>query len=231
MTRNIGYFEIVNRCFRLIPESLNHYYLQQMGIEPWVLRQDNACEKKLNQLALQVASCTNCTLHKTRSQTVFSRGNYEAKLMIIGEAPGFYEDQKGLPFVGKAGALLDQMLKSIGLSDQDVYIANVLKCRPPDNRDPAAEEIQACSNYLSQQVAIVEPHLILALGRYAGQFLSGSLSPLHQLRSGIHDYQDTPFIVTYHPAYLLRNPKDKKKAYSDLQRVKALLEKREKNCQ
>lgn len=203
-----------------MPNQLNHYYLQQMGIDPWVLRVDNQCEKKLKQLALTVSACRACPLHKTRTNTVFSRGNTQAKLLIVGEAPGFHEDKQGLPFVGKAGGLLDRMLKSIGLNEQDVYIANVLKCRPPDNRDPQPDEIEQCSDYLSQQIHAVEPTLILALGRFAGQFLSGKSSPLNQLRNGLHYYQDVPFIVTYHPAYLLRQPIDKKKTYQDLLQVR-----------
>ncbi|AHE67334.1 uracil-DNA glycosylase, family 4 [Legionella oakridgensis ATCC 33761 = DSM 21215] len=120
--------------------SLRQYYLQQMGIETWILRQPNSGSQALCSLAVEVKSCTQCVLHKTRTQTVFARGNPKAKLMIIGEAPGFHEDKQGLPFVGKAGNLLNKMLHSIGLSDEDVYIANVIKCRPPDNRDPKTEE-------------------------------------------------------------------------------------------
>lgn len=204
-------------------EPLKSYYLQQMGIDTWVERMDNHCEKKLGQLQQEVSICILCPLHATRTQTVFARGNAKAKLMLIGEAPGFYEDKQGLPFVGKAGALLDRMLHSVGLTEQDVYIANVIKCRPPENRDPKPDEIEMCRNYLSQQIDLVKPQLILALGRFAGQFLFGKPSPLNKLRAMIHHYQDTPFLVTYHPAYLLRNPRDKKLAYIDLIQVKNLL--------
>lgn len=206
-------------------DVLARYYLQTMGIDSWLVRQDSSsCTNSLSLLEREVASCTRCPLHKTRSQTVFSRGNSKAKLMIIGEAPGFYEDQQGLPFVGKAGSLLNQMLHSIEMGEEDVYIANVLKCRPPNNRDPAPDEISQCSSYLAQQIEYIKPSLILALGCFAGQFLLNKQLPLNQLRKNIYSYKNTPFVVSYHPAYLLRNPVDKKKAYFDLRSVKKLLE-------
>ena len=207
--------------------ELKHYYLQQMGIVSWIKRsptqfrlqtQDNLCE-----LAKTVSNCTRCSLYQSRTNTVFARGNSQAKLMIVGEAPGFYEDQQGLPFVGKAGSLLNKMLQSIGYTESDIYIANVLKCRPPNNRDPKEDEIEQCSDYLVQQIAAVKPLLILAVGRFAGQFLLNSKIPLGKMRGDIHKYQNTPVLVSYHPAYLLRNPSDKKKTYQDLQRVKQLI--------
>ncbi|STY29927.1 C-terminal part of DNA polymerase, bacteriophage-type [Legionella wadsworthii] len=205
-------------------DGINHYYLQTMGIDRWVLRQSRRSnEQDLSQLAKEVAECTRCPLHKTRTQTVFFRGSVKAKLMIVGEAPGFYEDQQGLPFVGKAGSLLNQMLQGIGMVEDDVYIANVLKCRPPDNRDPQPEEIVQCSAFLKRQIELVQPSLILALGRFAGQFLLNQSLPLKQLRNSVHYYNKIPFIVSYHPAYLLRNPADKKKAYQDLLKTKILL--------
>lgn len=204
--------------------DLHPYYLQHLGIETWIRREGEASAKKdLTQLANTVAACTRCPLHQTRSQTVFARGNPHAKLMVIGEAPGFYEDQQGLPFVGKAGALLNKMLSSIGLTGEDVYIANVLKCRPPNNRDPKAEEISQCSGYLSEQIEIIAPKLILAVGRFAGQFLLNAPTPLNKMRGRLHKYQETPVLVSYHPAYLLRNPADKRNAYKDLLSVRQLL--------
>ncbi|KTD31349.1 uracil-DNA glycosylase [Legionella israelensis] len=206
-------------------EALTHYYLQAMGIDVWMERQPVlSCEKHLSALATEVASCTRCSLHKARRQTVFSRGNPKAKLMIIGEAPGFYEDQQGKPFVGKAGILLNKMLQSIGMTEDDFYIANVLKCRPPNNRDPDMEEISQCSPFLICQIQLVKPRLILALGRFAGQFLLDKPLPLKQLRNHLHHYEEIPFMVSYHPAYLLRNPADKKKAYIDLLAVKDFLQ-------
>ncbi|KTC92980.1 MULTISPECIES: uracil-DNA glycosylase [Legionella] len=207
-----------------MPEELNRYYLQTMGIESFISRKKNpVSENHLVALEGEVAACTRCPLHKTRTQTVFSRGNSKARLMIIGEAPGFYEDMQGLPFVGKAGSLLNQMLQSIEMSEDNVYIANVLKCRPPNNRDPAIDEIEQCSSYLTQQIDYIAPSLILALGRFAGQFLLKKTLPLNELRKTVHRYKNTPFLVSYHPAYLLRNPIDKKKAFIDLMAVKKML--------
>lgn len=205
-------------------DPLSNYYLQTMGIDQWSIRRvKRSGEEALLILAQEVSACTRCSLHKTRTQTVFSRGSPQAKLMIIGEAPGYYEDQQGKPFVGKAGYLLNQMLHSIGMTETDVYIANVLKCRPPNNRDPAAEEIIKCADYLTRQIGLLAPQLILALGRFAGQFLLNKPLSLNQLRKSVHRYNNTPFIVSYHPAYLLRNPADKKKAYADLIAVKKFL--------
>ncbi|MDI9819890.1 MULTISPECIES: uracil-DNA glycosylase [unclassified Legionella] len=204
--------------------ALSQYYLQAMGIDSWVMRTNNSSrEKELSLLVQEVVACTKCSLHESRSQTVFSRGNPQAKLMIIGEAPGFYEDKQGLPFVGKAGMLLNQMLHSIGFDEQSVYVANVLKCRPPNNRDPKPEEIIQCSSYLARQIDLVKPILILAMGRFAGQFLINKPLPLNQLRQKLYNYNNTPFMVSYHPAYLLRNPADKKKSYADLLLVKKFL--------
>lgn len=198
-------------------DALSNYYLQTMGIDIWVRRDSVPTSKNyLSDLATEVSNCQRCSLHKTRTQTVFSRGNPKAKLMIIGEAPGFYEDQQGKPFVGKAGRLLDKMMHSIGMSEDDFYIANVLKCRPPENRDPSPEEIKQCSSFLACQIKQIQPNLILALGRFAGQFLLDKQLPLKELRNTIHYYDAIPFIVSFHPAYLLRNPSDKKKAYIDL---------------
>ncbi|KTC69284.1 hypothetical protein Lbir_2023 [Legionella birminghamensis] len=208
-------------------KELQHYYLQQMGIELWQERTAGSGQQPdfddLDRLCQEVASCQKCGLCKTRTQTVFARGNPKAKLMVIGEAPGYHEDQQGKPFVGRAGGLLDQMLKSIGFAEEDVYIANVLKCRPPDNRDPSGEEIVKCSQYLSRQIALVKPAALLAVGRFAGQFLLKNNASMAQMRSNTHYYENTPCIVSYHPAYLLRKPLDKKKAYSDLLQLKTLL--------
>ncbi|MCE3043912.1 uracil-DNA glycosylase family protein [Legionella sp. 16cNR16C] len=208
-------------------KELQQYYLQQMGIELWQERSEEMAKAPdsddLNVLCQEVASCQQCALHKTRRQTVFARGNSKARLMVIGEAPGYHEDQQGKPFVGRAGGLLDQMLKSIGFSEDDVYIANVLKCRPPDNRDPNGDEIVRCSQYLTRQIAIIKPVALLAVGRFAGQFLLKEALSMAQMRSSVHHYEGTPCIVSYHPAYLLRKPMDKKKAYKDLLQLKTLL--------
>ncbi len=160
-----------------------------------------------------MAQCHACGLEKGRTQTVFGIGNRQANLMIIGEAPGFYEDQQGEPFVGRAGQLLNAMLAAIGLSRESVYIANILKCRPPNNRDPLPDEVALCTPFLQKQIALIKPQLLLAVGRIAAHYLLETKTSLNQLRGKIHSYGqfDTPLIITYHPAYLLRNPADKAK--------------------
>jgi uracil-DNA glycosylase family 4 len=196
-------------------------YLHALGIESWQLRTPKAPDNTLDWKTLKntVALCTACGLDKTRTQTVFGVGNFNASLMIVGEAPGFYEDKQGEPFVGRAGQLLNKMLAALGFSREDVFIANILKCRPPNNRDPLPEEVDLCTPFLAKQIALVKPRLLLAVGRIAARFLLHTESSLGQLRSQIHRYGEfkTPLIVTYHPAYLLRNPRDKKKALEDLQ--------------
>src|SRR5579883_1244483 len=197
-----------------------HHYCQALGIQPWELRKKQTATVESSDwemLRQAVAQCTACSLHQTRTQTVFGVGNREASLMLIGEAPGFHEDQQGEPFVGRAGQLLTAMLNTIGFARESVYIANILKCRPPENRDPMPEEVAQCTGFLEKQIALVQPKLLLAVGRIAAHFLLNSQSSLHQLRGKIHEYRNTPLIITYHPAYLLRNPADKGKAFQDLQ--------------
>jgi len=163
-----------------------------------------------------VRDCTRCSLHETRTQTVFGVGNRQAKWMFVGEAPGEQEDLRGEPFVGRAGQLLDEMIKALGLSREEVFIANVLKCRPPKNRDPSHEEAAACESYLLSQVALVQPAIIIAVGRIAAQNLLKSTTPIGKLRGVVHDYHSTPLVVTYHPAYLLRSQTEKRRAWDDL---------------
>jgi len=167
----------------------------------------------------EVLRCTRCSLHAGRTQGVFGVGNPQAEWMVIGEAPGAEEDRRGEPFVGRAGQLLDAMLRAIGLSRaQNVYIANVLKSRPPNNRDPRPEEVAACLPYLRRQIELVRPRLLLAVGRIAAQNLLGTEESLSRLRGRVHRFGElnTPLVVTYHPAYLLRSPADKRKAWEDL---------------
>ena len=176
----------------------------------------------LRALRETVRACTRCELHASRTQTVFGTGDPAARLMIIGEAPGADEDARGEPFVGRAGQLLNAMLRAIGLARDEVYIANILKCRPPRNRDPRPEEVAACSGYLDRQVALVAPELILAVGRVAAQNLLGVSTPIGRLRGGAvhrHPASGTPVLVTYHPAYLLRSPLEKRRAWDDLAEV------------
>lgn len=164
-----------------------------------------------------VKTCEACGLAATRTQTVFGVGDPNADWLIIGEAPGAEEDRKGEPFVGQAGKLLDNMLAAIKLKrGQDVYIANVLKCRPPENRDPQGEEVIQCDPFLQRQVALIQPKLIIALGKFAAQSLLNTDATIASLRGRLHDYKGVPVIVTYHPAYLLRNLPDKAKAWEDL---------------
>ncbi|HEC12782.1 MAG TPA: uracil-DNA glycosylase [Acidiferrobacteraceae bacterium] len=175
---------------------------------------------KLDWQGLQqtVTACRACELHVIRTQTVFGVGNKDADWLFVGEAPGAEEDRKGEPFVGRAGQLLAAMLFALNLKREQVYIANVLKCRPPANRDPAGNEVQQCEPFLLRQVELIGPRVIVALGRFAAQSLLKTSDPISRLRGRPHAYGGTgiPLIVTYHPAYLLRSPMDKKKAWADL---------------
>lgn len=173
-------------------------------------------------LKAMVKDCRYCKLCETRTQTVFGVGVQTAPLMVVGEGPGADEDASGEPFVGRAGKLLDEMLKSIKHTRaENTYIANVVKCRPPGNRDPEKDEVEGCRAYLDQQIALVQPKLIVALGRIAAQRLLGSEEPLSRLRGPLHAYGalKTPVFVTYHPAYLLRSPREKAKSWDDLKKV------------
>lgn len=169
-----------------------------------------------------VAGCTACRLCESRTQTVFGVGSQLAHWLVVGEAPGEQEDLQGEPFVGKSGQLLDAMLRTIGLTrgsgapEQQVYIANTIKCRPPRNRNPQPDEMVRCEPYLIRQIALLRPRIILAMGRFAVQSLLRSDEPVGRLRGRVHHYQGVPLIVTYHPAYLLRSPEDKARAWDDL---------------
>jgi len=179
-------------------------------------------------LAEAVRTCTRCKLCKTRTNTVFGVGPQDAPLLVIGEGPGAEEDARGEPFVGAAGKLLDEMLKSVGRSrSSNVYIANVVKCRPPGNRDPESDEVAACRPFLDRQIELLKPRLILALGRIAAQRLLSSSAPLSKLRGPQHAYGagNTPVLISYHPAYLLRTPSDKLKSWVDLKQVHRFLAK------
>jgi uracil-DNA glycosylase len=170
-----------------------------------------------------VSQCQFCELHATRTQTVFGAGNQNADLLIIGEAPGADEDSLGEPFMGQAGKLLHAMLHAIQLDRQQVYITNVLKCRPPQNRDPHTSEIICCDSYLQRQIALIQPKVILALGRVAAHHLLLTQTALGSLRGRKYSYNGIPLLVTYHPAYLLRMPAEKGKAWQDLLQVKKIL--------
>jgi uracil-DNA glycosylase family 4 len=179
---------------------------------------DRISKMDLSSLALQVRGCDACDLHKTRKQTVFGTGHHKADWLIVGEAPGADEDREGEPFVGKAGQLLTQMLRAIGLAKEEVFITNILKCRPPNNRDPKPEELSTCHAYINRKIELLEPKIILALGKTAAQSLLKSDVPISKMRGNLYHYQtnNTPTIVTYHPTYLLRSPKEKRKVWEDL---------------
>lgn len=197
--------------------------LAEMGIKPiWKLRTQKAAPAAPTvtewiPLKAAVSGCTKCGLHSTRTKTVFGVGDENADWMLIGEAPGAEEDRQGDPFVGQAGKLLDNMLAALGLSRRkNVYIANVLKCRPPGNRNPTPEEVAQCSPHLLAQIELIKPRLILAMGRFAAQTLLKTDASISSLRGRVHSYAGVPLIVTYHPAYLLRTLEDKAKAWEDL---------------
>ena len=222
-----------------LPEELRRYYLDTMGIQVW---DDAASDAQVaartstpvrspvdleswETLQRTEIACTLCELHQSRTQTVFGVGDKQADLLVIGEAPGRDEDEQGEPFVGRAGQLLTAMLLAIGLQRDDVYIANILKCRPPNNRDPEASEIDSCSGYLRQQIELIQPKAIFAVGRIAAQALLHSTATIGSMRGKQHSYEGVPLIASYHPAYLLRKPSEKRKSWQDLLLLKSLLDK------
>jgi DNA polymerase len=219
---------------------LQNAYLDALGIQRWLRRSpahtdaaaDNACAAvggavletedapaaDWNSLAAEVAGCTRCALHESRTQTVFGTGDRNADWMLIGEAPGADEDRQGEPFVGRAGQLLNEMLFAAGFRRDQVYIANILKCRPPGNRNPLPEEVACCQGYLQRQIDLVRPRVILALGGIAAQNLLQTEVSVGRLRGTAHAFGpgQIPLVVTYHPAYLLRSPLEKRKVWDDL---------------
>ena len=223
------------------PAQQRREYLEALGIETWVPRgaappaaaasapaahalaapppTESADAPLWEALRAEVLTCTRCPLHLTRTQGVFGVGPRRSDWLVVGEAPGAEEDRRGEPFVGAAGQLLDAMLRAIGLDRAtNVYIANILKSRPPNNRDPRPEEVAACLPYLTRQIALLKPKIILAVGRIAAQNLLATEAPLGRLRGAVHYFGElkTPLVVTYHPAYLLRTPGEKRKAWEDL---------------
>lgn len=204
---------------------------------PLYMPEDNTNPKKepdpvnhndpLSQFNHEIQTCTKCSLGETRTNFVFGVGNPNADLMFVGEAPGEKEDLAGIPFVGRAGKLLDDILKAIQLSREDVYIANVLKCRPPENRDPNKSEIELCEPYLLKQIELIKPKLLVALGRISAMTLLRTKDSLTAMRGQVFDYHGTDLVATYHPAALLRNPNWKRPAWEDFKKIRAMyLEKR-----
>jgi DNA polymerase len=215
------------------------HYLRVLQLDAWQRRGVSAPEAPAaaacataatdalwDALRMEVAECKRCPLHATRTQGVLGVGDTRAEWLIVGEAPGADEDRQGEPFVGRAGQLLNAMLRALGLErGANVYIANILKSRPPGNRDPRPEEVAACLPYLKRQIALIEPKLIVAVGRIAAQSLLATDAPLGRLRGRVHHFGElnTPVVVTYHPAYLLRTPADKRKAWEDLKFARSVL--------
>jgi DNA polymerase len=186
---------------------------------------DEGPSSDYDDLRREALACQRCPLARTRTTVVFSDGNPSARLMVVGEAPGAQEDKTGRAFVGPAGKLLDLLLASVDLSrDSSVYICNVLKCRPPGNRNPLPEEIQSCSPFLRRQIQVVAPEAILAVGTFSGQFLTGKDVPLGRLRGEVYSYHGVPVVVTYHPAALLRNPGWTRATWDDLQLLRQVMD-------
>ena len=179
--------------------------------------------ESLDALRKEVSGCTMCALHEGRNNTVFGVGTHETKVLFIGEAPGRDEDLKGEPFVGRAGQLLTKILAAMELQRDDVYITNILKCRPPKNRDPQESEVRCCENYLKQQIALIQPKYICALGRISAQWLLQTNAPLGALRTGEYYYEGIRVIATYHPAALLRNPNFKKPCWEDMKKLRDMI--------
>lgn len=223
-----------------LSENTRLTYLNAMGISVWQSRfmpiyissLCESCEDTLpveqiehivvapdswEKLREQVSSCQLCSLCTTRTKTVFGEGNLNADWLFIGEAPGQNEDEQGKPFVGEAGQLLTQMLRAMQLTREEVFIANILKCRPPQNRDPHVDEIQQCSDYLHRQINLVNPKMIIAVGRIAAQSLLKTTEKIGKLRGQVHYVENIPLIAIYHPSYLLRSLSEKRKAWQDLQ--------------
>ncbi|MFH1854030.1 MAG: uracil-DNA glycosylase [Candidatus Omnitrophota bacterium] len=195
---------------------------KESGLTEYLISPD----KKKDDLSLfkeEVLSCQICGLAKTRKNVVFGSGNIKARLMFIGEAPGFDEDVQGLPFVGKAGMLLAKIINAMGLKRENVYICNILKCRPPQNRNPLPDEIASCINNLYKQIEYIKPRVICGLGKFASQTLLKTEIPITKLRGNWHEYRGIKFMPTYHPAYLLRNPIEKKLVWQDMKKIMEIL--------
>ncbi len=214
-----------------LSETTRLQYLNAMGITIWQSRftpesiitpiEFNPTEiikpDTWEVLRTEVSNCNLCSLCTTRTQTVFGEGNLNAKWFFIGEAPGQHEDEQGRPFIGEAGQLLTEMLRAMKLTREDIFIANILKCRPPKNRDPHVDEIQQCRNYLQRQIALVQPKMIIAVGRIAAQTLLETTEKIGKLRGNVYQFENIPLIAIYHPSYLLRSLTEKRKAWQDLQ--------------
>ncbi len=206
----------INKIKLLIETDVN------MGIDEYYLMNNDSRAlkvRRLEELRGEVLKCRKCALSKTRNNVVFGEGDPDADLLFVGEAPGRDEDLAGRPFVGRAGKLLTKIINAMGLTREKVFIANILKDRPPANRNPKEEEINACRGYLLRQIEIIEPKVICALGTFAAQVLLGVDTPISKLRGKFYDYHNVKFMPTYHPAYLLRNPGGKKPVWEDMKKI------------
>jgi DNA polymerase len=222
--------------------GVREQYLQALGVETWVQRRPLAhtlartvvpvaaatASADWDGLQAEVRACTRCVLSRTRTQVVFGVGNRAAELLVVGEAPGADEDEQGEPFVGRAGQLLNAMLRAMQAPRESVYIANIIKCRPPGNRDPVPDEVSCCLPFLQRQIELLAPRMMLAVGRIAAQNLLSTDTPLGKLRGRLHEFGPgrIPLVVTYHPAYLLRSPGEKRKAWIDLKFLRSELRRR-----
>jgi len=226
-------FEVV--CERFVQETLaqiEQYRVQpdrpaapDMFAEPEAVPDVLTPDQKavvLAEMAAEVAACEGCKLHSTRNNTVFGAGSADAEVVFVGEAPGRHEDEQGVPFVGRAGKLLTDILKAIGFAREDIYICNILKCRPPKNRDPEKDEVAACEPFLKRQLEILQPKVICCLGRHAAMTLLDTRASLRNLREAVHFYEGIPVLATYHPAALLRNPHWKRDTWDDVRKLRAL---------
>ena len=183
----------------------------------------------LAEIPADIGDCTRCKLHKAGRHTiVFGVGNPDADLMFVGEAPGHDEDRQGVPFVGRAGQKLTQIIQAIGLTRDQVYIANVINCRPPENRNPEPDEVEICEPFLFRQIDAIRPKVIVALGTFAARSLLGTTDPISRLRGRVYDYRGGKLVPTYHPAYLLRNPSCRREVWEDMKKVRALLKEEQK---
>ncbi len=216
-----------------ICERLRYYSsITRIGLRPVSVpetqEEDDAIEpsEHLEAIREDLGDCTRCKLHKGRQTVVFGVGNPNADLMFIGEGPGYEEDRQGLPFVGPAGQLLTKIIEAIQLTRDDVYIANIVKCRPPSNRDPEPEEIATCRPFLERQVSSIEPRVICTLGRVATQAMLSTEKALGRVRGQVFSFGDAALVPTYHPAYLLRDPSKKKDCWEDMKLIRALLDER-----
>ncbi|UCF38180.1 MAG: uracil-DNA glycosylase [Acidobacteriota bacterium] len=204
--------------------GVTHLKIEEPVLSPGESKVTEEVTSTLDTVRQDLGECTRCQLHATRKNIVFGTGSPKADLMFVGEAPGADEDEQGLPFVGAAGQLLTKIIAAIGLTRKQVYIANILKCRPPNNRDPKPQEVEACEPVLFKQIEVIEPMIIVALGKYAAQTLLRSDTPISRLRGQFFEYRGSRLMPTFHPSYLLRNPSAKREVWEDMKLVRSTLE-------